>query len=41
MDGMKERGARLIFASDHSLPPTIHFDSYRWALDAYHEHKGY
>jgi hypothetical protein len=37
----KKRGAALIFASDIYLPPPIHFDSYRWALDAYHEHKGY
>jgi uroporphyrinogen decarboxylase len=41
IDGMKARGARLVFASDHSLPPTIHYDSYRWALDAYQEHMGY
>jgi len=41
IDGMKARGARLVFASDHSLPPTIHYDSYRWALDTYREHMLY
>jgi hypothetical protein len=38
---MKKRGARLLFASDHSLPPTIRYDSYRYALDVYREHMTY
>ncbi|MDH7570258.1 MAG: hypothetical protein QHJ73_11825, partial [Armatimonadota bacterium] len=41
IEGMKARGARLVFASDHSLPPTIHYQTYRHALDAYHQHMWY
>lgn len=41
IEGMKARGARLVFSSDHSLPPTIHYDTYRAALDAYREHMWY
>ncbi|NQU10642.1 hypothetical protein HQ590_07630 [bacterium] len=41
IDGMKQRGARLVFASDHSLPPTIQYDTYRYVLDVYREHRWY
>ncbi len=41
IEGMKARGAALLFASDHSLPPTIHLDSYLYALDVYREHMWY
>ena len=41
IEGMKARGAALLFASDHSLPPTIHLDSYQYALDVYREHMWY
>ncbi len=41
IDGMKARGAALIFASDHSLPPTIRLDSYLYALEVYREHMAY
>ncbi len=37
INGMKERGARLVFASDHSIPPTVHYDTYQYALDVYRE----
>ena len=37
IEGMKARGARLIFASDHSISPNTHYDSYRFALDVYRE----
>ncbi len=37
IEGMKARGARLIFASDHSISPNTHYDSYRYALDVYRE----
>ncbi len=37
INGMKDRGARLVFASDHSIPPTVHYDTYRYALDVYRE----
>jgi uroporphyrinogen decarboxylase len=41
IEGMKARGAALLFASDHSLPPTIEFDTYLYALDVYREHMWY
>ncbi len=41
IDGMKARGARLVFASDHSLPPDITYESYQYALDVYREHMMY
>lgn len=41
IDAMKARGARLVFASDHSIPPTVQYDTYRCALDAYREHMWY
>jgi len=37
INGMKERGARLVFASDHSIPPTVHYDTYQYVLDVYRE----
>ena len=41
IDGMKARGARLVFASDHSISPNTHYDSYCYALDVYREHMYY
>jgi uroporphyrinogen decarboxylase len=41
IDGMKARGARLVFMSDHSISPLTHYDSYRYALDVYREHMWY
>jgi hypothetical protein len=41
IEGMKARGARLVFASDHSIPPTVHYDTYRYALEVYREHRMY
>ena len=41
IDGMKARGARLVFASDHSISPNTRYDSYRYALDIYREHMMY
>lgn len=41
IEGMKARGARLVFASDHSIPPTVHLDTYCHIVDAYHEHMMY
>lgn len=38
MEGMKVRGARLIFASDHSLSTNIKYQSYLYALGVYREH---
>jgi uroporphyrinogen decarboxylase len=41
IDGMKARGARLIFASDHSIPPTVTYDTYRYIVDVYQERMWY
>lgn len=41
IEGMKARGARLIFASDHSISTNTHYDSYRYAVDVYREHMWY
>jgi len=38
---MKARGARLVFASDHSISTNTRYDSYRYALDVYREHMTY
>jgi uroporphyrinogen decarboxylase len=40
-EGMKARGARLVFASDHSISPNTVYESYRYALDVYREHMMY
>lgn len=37
IEGMKARGARLVFASDHSISTNTHYDSYRYAVDVYRE----
>jgi len=41
IEGMKARGARLIFASDHSISTNTRYDSYRYAVDIYREHMMY
>ena len=41
LDGMKARGARLVFGSDHSLSPLITYATYRYALEVYREHMAY
>jgi uroporphyrinogen decarboxylase len=41
VDGMKARGARLVFATDHSISPNTRYDSYRTALDVYRAHMAY
>jgi uroporphyrinogen decarboxylase len=41
IEGMKVRGARLVFASDHSISPNTRYDSYRYALDVYRENMMY
>ena len=39
--GMKARGARLVFGSDHSLSPRIRLATYRAALEVYRENCQY
>ena len=41
VDDMKARGARLVFGSEHSVPPTVNYDTYHYALDVYREHMIY
>lgn len=41
MEGMKLRSARFVFSSDHSISPLVQYDSYRYALDTYHQHMWY
>ena len=41
LDGMKERGARLVFGSDHSLSTLIDHDDFQFALGVYRDHRMY
>jgi hypothetical protein len=41
MDGMKARGARLVFASDHSISTNTRYESYQYAIQVYKEHMMY
>jgi uroporphyrinogen decarboxylase len=41
IEGMKARGARLVFTSDHSTWPNTSYRSYCYALDVYREHMWY
>jgi uroporphyrinogen decarboxylase len=41
IEGMKARGARLVFASDHSISPNTRYESYLYALEVYREHMWY
>jgi uroporphyrinogen decarboxylase len=41
IDGMKERGARLVFMSDHSISTNTRYESYLYAVQVYREHMMY
>jgi uroporphyrinogen decarboxylase len=41
IQGMKDRSARLVFASDHSIPPTVRLDTYRYIVDVFRENMLY
>ena len=41
IEGMKARGARLVFATDHSISTNTRYDSYLYALEVYREHMMY
>jgi len=41
VEGMKARGARLVFASDHSISTNTRYESYRYGLEVYREHMLY
>lgn len=41
ISGMKARGARLVFASDHSISTRTLYASYRYGVEVYREHMMY
>ena len=41
VDGMKARGGRFVFGSDHSLSTNIDYDDFRYAVDVYRDHMVY
>lgn len=41
IEGMKARGARLVFASDHSLSTNVEYAAYQYAVDVFREHMWY
>jgi uroporphyrinogen decarboxylase len=41
IQGMKDRGARLVFASDHSISTNTGYESYLYALEVYRENMMY
>jgi uroporphyrinogen decarboxylase len=41
VEGMKARGARYVFGSDHSITPLVRYEDYRYALGVYREHMRY
>ena len=38
MEGMKARGARFVFASDHSISTNVDYQDYLYTLEVYREH---
>ena len=41
MNGLKDRGARYVFGSDHSLSTVIDYSDFQYALSVYKEHMSY
>jgi len=41
IEGMKSRGARYVFSSDHSISTNVRYEDYKFALDVYREHMMY
>jgi uroporphyrinogen decarboxylase len=41
IEGMKSRGARYVFGSDHSISTNVDYDDFRFMLDVYREHMAY
>jgi hypothetical protein len=41
IEGMKARGARYIFSSDHSLSTNVRYADYLYAVEVYREHMAY
>lgn len=41
MEGMKERGARFLFGSDHSISTNTDYEDFQYTLEVYREHMMY
>ena len=41
IEGMKARGARLLFATDHTIAPAVRYESYCYSIEVYREHMSY
>lgn len=41
INGMKERGARWVFGSDHSISTNTTYESFKYAVNVYREHMWY
>ena len=41
VEGMKQRGARFVYASDHSVSPRVKYDDFKYAIEVYREHMTY
>jgi len=41
IEGMKVRGARYVFGSDHSISTNVDYEDFRYMLEVYHECKMY
>ena len=41
LNGMKDLRAPYVYMSDHSIPPSIKLDDYRYMLELYHENCSY
>ena len=41
VEGMKERGARYVFGSDHSLSTNVRYEDFKYAAQVYREHRMY
>ena len=39
LEAMKTRQVGYVFGSDHTITPTVRYDTYRFALDTYMEHR--
>ena len=41
IEGMKARGARYVYASDHSISTNVDYEDFRYAVEVYREHMMY
>jgi len=41
VEGMKERGARYVYGSDHSVSTNVDYDDFQYAIEVYREHMAY